>query len=132
MRADNSKHLQVAAASRQAQTRRRAFETLARVASDNQSVTVAGFARQAGVSRAWVYSQPEVLAQLKEVTEARPTSSSMGQPASDASLRRRLEVAHARNKALEIQVRELRTELSVLLGERRRLPLNKQPKAMKE
>jgi hypothetical protein len=119
MRADNTEHLQKAAAARSERTRRRAIETLDVLQQDDAPVTVAGLARAAGVARSWIYTQPDLLARITtERPETRPeTTDRTG--ASDESWQRRIELAHQRIKQLSGENRQLRDQLAIAHGQRR-------------
>jgi hypothetical protein len=85
-------------------------------------ITFETVAREAGVSRSWLYNQPDLRAEIERlrlrhrpVPAARPVPER--QRASEASLLRRLEAATERNRQLEAENRELRQALA--LGERR-------------
>jgi hypothetical protein len=119
MRADNTEHLQKAAAARSERTRRRAIETLDVLQQDDAPVTVAGLARAAGVARSWIYTQPDLLARITtERPETRPeTTDRTG--ASDESWQRRIELAHQRIKQLSEENRQLRDQLAIAHGQRR-------------
>ncbi len=123
MLADNSAHLVAAAARRREQTLARAEEVLERAERTGDPFTVTGLTAQAGVSRSWLYTQPELLARLRQLAGRRPTeppsAASPTERASDASLRRRLELAHQRNQLLQAEVHDLRHQLARALGERR-------------
>ncbi|MGW0538688.1 DUF6262 family protein [Streptomyces sp. NPDC003032] len=123
MPADNS-HLIVAAAHRRsAATRRRAVTALRRMDATGVEITFETVAREAGVSRSWLYNQPDLRAEIERlrarhrVPATRPVPDR--QRASDASLLRRLETATKRNQQLEAENRELREALAIALGERR-------------
>lgn len=118
MLADNSRHLQQAAARRREQTRLRAEQTLAQLTADRTGVTVSLFCRQARVSRSWLYTQPDLIAALQH-RPARPPLVPTSQRASDQSTRRRLELALAGNRELTEEVRQLRDHLAVALGQQR-------------
>ncbi|MGW1817422.1 DUF6262 family protein [Streptomyces sp. NPDC002125] len=124
MRADNSPHLVAAARERAAATRERAIAALRRMDAAGQPVSFDAVAREAGVSRSWLYTQPDLRAEINRLRERhRPASSAPQVPdqqrASEASLLRRLEVATARNRQLEAEVRELREQLARALGQQR-------------
>lgn len=120
MRADNTHHLRTAVAQRQDATRRRATEALAALQADGQPVTVTGLARAAGVSRSWIYSQPELLAQIHSHQHPpRPTLATTASPASDESWQRRLNLAHARIRELTAEVKQLREQLAKTYGQLR-------------
>ncbi|MGH3226920.1 MAG: hypothetical protein ACRDPY_50960, partial [Streptosporangiaceae bacterium] len=87
-------------------------------------------AGQAGISRSWLYSQPDIRAEIARLRDATRRSGPAPIPASQrtsgASLLRRLEAAHAeRNRLLEERTRlrednaRLRRQLAIALGERR-------------
>jgi hypothetical protein len=110
MRADNSHHVIAAA-------RRRMDATAAPISFD-------AVAREARVSRSWLYTQPDLRAEIERLRARQPPRATVGPPpdrqrASDASLLRRLEVATARLRQLEVDNRELRDALSRALGDRR-------------
>jgi len=121
MRADNTRHLTKAARSRAEQTRRRAITTLRQLTNTGQPLTVSVLAQHAGVSRSWLYTQPDLLAQIREdqprpaTTPAVPTR----QAASDGSLRQRLQLAHERIRELEADNQRLRHALAQALGDQR-------------
>jgi hypothetical protein len=119
MRADNSEHLQKAAAARSERTRRRAIETLDRLHRDGAPVTVAGLARAAGVARSWIYTQPDLLARITTERADVGTATNNRTRASDESWRRRIELAHQRIKQLSEENRQLRDQLAVAHGRRR-------------
>ncbi|WP_331752127.1 DUF6262 family protein [Streptomyces sp. NBC_00829] len=124
MRADNSPHIVAAARSRAAATRERAIAAVRRMDAAGQPVSFDGVAREAGVSRSWLYSQTDLRAEIHRLRERHgPVASAPQVPdqqrASDASLLRRLEAATARNRQLEAEVRELRDQLARVLGQQR-------------
>ncbi|MCK1818846.1 DUF6262 family protein [Streptomyces sp. XM83C] len=124
MRADNSPHIIAAARERAAATRERAIAALRRMDAAGQPVSFDAVAREAGVSRSWLYTQPDLRAEIDRLRERHgPASSAPQVPdqqrASDASLLRRLEAATARNRQLEAEVRELRDQLARVLGQQR-------------
>jgi hypothetical protein len=124
MPADNS-HLIVAAAHRRAAaTRRRATTALRRMDATGTPITFETVAREAGVSRSWLYNQPDLKAEIERLrSRRRPASATRAVPdrqrASDASLLQRLEAATERNRRLEAENRELREALALALGEQR-------------
>lgn len=120
MKADNSHHLIVAARQRQEQTLARAEQALAEAEVSERGVTVTDLARSARVSRAWLYTQPALrdrIQQLSVATACRPAA--VTQRASDASLKSRLELAHARVRQLTEENARLREQISRALGEQR-------------
>jgi hypothetical protein len=87
-------------------------------------ITFDAVAKQARVSRSWLYSQPDLRAEIERLRGRRQTAA-VGravpdrQRASDASLLRRLESATERIKHLETENRQLRDALALALGEQR-------------
>ena len=105
MRADNTHHLIAAAA------RTRAEEALAALHTEGRPISVSRLARTAGVSRSWLYEQPDILDRLQQQRPATRPSEAHVTRASDASLRRRLEIAHQRIQDLTEQNDQLRRRL---------------------
>jgi Family of unknown function (DUF6262) len=130
VRADNSHHLVAAARRRALDTRDRAVRTLRRMDAAGRPVTMDTVAREAGVSRSWLYSQPDLRAAIQRLRgHDQPGSTSpvipARQHASDASLRRRLEVVNAEIRRLRQENQQLREQLAVALGERRAAGIHK-------
>nr|WP_325496070.1 DUF6262 family protein [Mycobacterium sp.] len=87
-----------------------------------QRRTVMQIAAHAGVSRSWLYAQPDLRDQLRRLTttsEAAESAPARIEPGSDASLRRRLTLAHKRIRELDDQNRQLRNQIALLHGELR-------------
>lgn len=123
MPADNS-HLIVAAARRRSTaTRRRAVSALRRMGTTGTRITFEKVACEAGVSRSWLYNQPDLRAEVERLRARHRLPATRPVPdrqrASDASLLRRLEAATKRNQQLETENRELREALALALGGRR-------------
>lgn len=120
MRADNSQHLVVAAQQRAEQTRTRALRALRRLDDTGTAVTFEAVAREAGVSRSWLYSQADLRAEIQALRtrtqSPSPPSTPQRQAATDASLLRRLEAATERLRQLEEDNRQLREGLAEALG----------------
>jgi hypothetical protein len=124
MRADNSHHITASARRRAEQTRQRALAALRRMDATGQRVTFDSVAREAGVSRSWLYSQDDLKAEIEQLRERHRTSTAEPVPprrqqATDASLLRRLEAATTRIRALEADNQQLRDALARALGEQR-------------
>lgn len=123
MRADNSHHVIDAARRRAQATRRRAISALRRMDNAGSAITIVALAREAGVSRSWIYSQPDLFAEAQRLGD-RPRSGPGRlvpdrQCASEASLLRRLECATQRIRELETDTTRLRRALAEALGEQR-------------
>jgi hypothetical protein len=124
MRADNSHHIVTAARRRASATRHRAIAAIRRMDNAGQPISFDAVAREGQVSRSWLYNQPDLRAEIERLRARRdpgPTEHRLPdrQRASDASQRRRLEVATERNRQLEAENRHLREALAVALGEQR-------------
>ena len=121
MRADNSGHLVAAARMRAEQTRSRALRALRRLDDTSRPVTFEAVAREAGVSRSWLYSQQDIRVEIQALrTRQQPSSPAplapQRQRATEASLLRRLEAATERMRQLEEDNRQLREALAEALG----------------
>jgi DNA-directed RNA polymerase sigma subunit (sigma70/sigma32) len=123
MRVDNSRHVIAAARRRSEATRRRAVAALRHLDNTGTPVTFDAVARQARVSRSWLYNQPDLRAEIERLRQRQqPVPRRLvpdRQRASDASLRQRLEVATTRVRQLEVDNKRLRNALAQALGERR-------------
>jgi hypothetical protein len=124
MRADNSRHLLTAAQKRAEQTRRRAVAALRRLDAAGATITFDGVAREAGVSRSWLYAQADLRSEIERLRarhQAQPADRvpPQRQRASDPSLLRRLQAATERIRRLEQKNRELRAAIEQALGEQR-------------
>jgi HAMP domain-containing protein len=128
MRADNSHHLVAAARRRALGTRARAVRTLRRLDGAGRPVSFDIVAREAKVSRSWLYGQADLRAEISRLRaqqgdgQGRPSGSPpvpARQRASEASLRRRLEAVNGEIRRLREENRELREQLARALGERR-------------
>jgi hypothetical protein len=80
--------------------------------------------REAGVSRSWLYTQPDISGQIRRLRQKTNGASSVGaipagQRATDASLRARLTAALDRNKQLADENARLRRQLAHALGGQR-------------
>jgi Family of unknown function (DUF6262) len=119
MRADNTKHLLAAAQQRSDDARHRAEHALEQLIANRQPLTVAGLARAARVSRSWLYTQPDLLDQLQRRASDRTIHSTAATRASDASLQRRLELAHQRIHQQAEEITKLRAALARAHGDLR-------------
>ena len=124
MRSDNSRHLLAAAQQRSSQTRGRAEAAIGRLADTDTTVTFDSVAREAGVSRSWLYAQPDLRTEIARLRDRRQERTSPAAPperqrASEASLLRRLQAATDRIGRLEQQNRELKDALAQALGRNR-------------
>ena len=83
MRADNSHHIVAAAQRRATATRRRAATALRRMDNAGQPISFDAVAREAKVSRSWLYNQPDL--QRRDRTATRQAESSTDCPAGPRS-----------------------------------------------
>lgn len=122
-RPDNSRHLIKAAQQRAALTRSKAVQALRTLHADGRPVTFDAVARYARVSRSWLYTQPDLRAEIERLRQNQaapePTPESR---ASEASLRQRLEAANDRIRRLNDENQRLRQQLAHALGQRRQSP----------
>lgn len=120
MPADNSRYLAAAARDRAEQTRAKALRAMRALEHTGRPVTFEAVAREASVSRSWLYSQPDIRAKLDELRALHPSPTARLTPqrqrATDESLLRRLEAATARMRQLEEDNRQLRHALAEALG----------------
>ncbi|MCY0932328.1 DUF6262 family protein [Streptomyces sp. H27-H1] len=80
MRTDNSPHIIAAARSRAAATRERAVAALRRMDATGRSVSFDAVARAAGVSRSWLYTQPDLRAEINRLRERHDKAASAPSP----------------------------------------------------
>ncbi|WP_410790435.1 DUF6262 family protein [Kribbella sp. C-35] len=101
----------------------RASRVLRAAEASGEPVTYANIAAAAGVSRSWLYTEPEIRAAIERLRDDNGRSAAVSVPtrqrASAASLVRRLEAAHQRNQDLSREVAELRDQLAAAHGELR-------------
>ncbi len=124
MQADNTRHLRAAAQRRTEQTRRRAVAALRRMDTAGTPITLDGLAREAGVSRSWLYTQHDLRTDIERLRRRhRPAARAAVPPerqrATETSLLRRLQAATERIHRLEHDNHQLRDALARALGEHR-------------
>jgi hypothetical protein len=123
MRPDPPAPLAVAAARRHELTRARAIQALRELDRTGAAVTFAAVAAAAGISRSWLYTQPDIRDQIQQLRTS--TSRTPGTPVppsqrpTDASQRVRLTAALQRNQALADENARLRRQLARALGDQR-------------
>ncbi len=116
--------LSEAAARRHELTRSRAIQALRELNRAGVPVTFAGVAQAAGISRSWLYTQPDISSQVRRLRQSTNGAGSAGaipasERATDASLRARLTAAPDRNKQLADENARLRRQLARALGDQR-------------
>jgi hypothetical protein len=123
MRADNTIYRISAAQRRHELTRAKAIRALRELDQAGTPVTFETVAREAEVSRSWLYTQPDIkdeihrLRALGNRTPNQPTPSR--QRTTESSLLRRLEIANNRNRELTEENQRLRRQLERALGQLR-------------
>ena len=116
--------LSEAASRRHELTRSKAIQALRELDRAGTPVTFAGVAQAAGVSRSWLYTQPDISSQIRRLRQNTDGTGSAGavpasQRTTDASLRARLTAALDRNKQLAGDNARLRRQLARALGDQR-------------
>jgi hypothetical protein len=114
--------LAAAAARRHELTRAKAIQALRELDRAGTPVTFASIATAAGISRSWLYTQPDISNQVRRLrSAARDPASTVpaSQRATDSSLRARLTAALERNQQLADENTRLRRQLARALGEQR-------------
>lgn len=127
--ANNIHHLAAAAARRTAVTRQRAENALLALRTFSQPVTVAKLAKDAGISRSWLYTQSDLIAAVRQLDgQARAPRST---PATERSLQVRLAAALARNQRIQQRLdtlteqnKQQRQQLESAYAEIRRLQVS--------
>lgn len=120
MHADNSHYLIAAAQRRHETTHAKATQALRDLDREGGPVTFQIVAQKAQVSRSWLYTQPDLCAEIRGLRDSQQGVAGAPLPASqrstDASLLRRLEVANARVRDLTAENQRLRKQLEHALG----------------
>ena len=113
-----------AASRRHELTRSKAIQALRELDRAGTPVTFAAVGRAAGVSRSWLYTQPDISNQIRRLRQKTNGAGSAGaipagQRSTDASLRARLTAALDRNRQLADENARLRRQLARALGDQR-------------
>lgn len=115
--------LSAAARQRHELTRSKAIRAIRELDNTGAAISFEAVARHADVSRSWLYTQPDVRAEIERLREATRRAPSQSVPASqratDDSLLRRLLQANERNRLLAEENKSLRRQLERALGEQR-------------
>src|SRR5512144_1111318 len=117
--ADRIERLREAAQARHAETLRRAEAALSALARRDETITVRGLATAAGVSRSWLYRQPQLRQEIDRLRQqpprrGRPTPADQ-RPTVD-SLRQQLHAYREELARLRAENQELREQLARQLG----------------
>ncbi len=109
-----------AAARRHELTRAKAAQALREIDRAGTPVTFARVAKAAGISRSWLYTQPDISSQIRRLRQKTNAAGiPAAQRATDASMRARLATALERNKQLADENARLRRQLARVLGDQR-------------
>lgn len=114
--------LAAAAARRHQDAHERANQGLAALDADGLAISFQAVARRAGVSRQWLYTQPELRARIEQLRDRQPSAAATvpdEQRARERSLRQRNETLLADNRRLRTENQTLHDELAVLYGQLR-------------
>lgn len=126
MPADNIDRLAESARQRHELTRSKAIRALRELDRAGTPVSFEVVARNADVSRSWLYTQPDIRAEIERLREATRHSPAPAIPAaqrtSDASLLTRLQAANENNRLLTQENQRLRRQLAHALGDQRTRP----------
>jgi hypothetical protein len=128
-RADNTRHLAQAAASRHQATLTKASNTIERLDRSGQLVTFSAVAAAAGVSRTWLYRNPSIrdLITRLRTEPSQPASTPAAQRATAESLRARLDAARQEITRLRAENATLREQAARHLGQQRAQEHSNQP-----
>jgi hypothetical protein len=120
---DPAAPLAEAAARRHELTRSKAIQALRELDRAGTPITFAAIASAAGISRSWLYTQPDIRSQVQQLRSSHRTSTATAIPAAQqptaSSLRARLTAALQRNQALAEENARLRRQLARALGDQR-------------
>jgi Family of unknown function (DUF6262) len=87
--------------------------------AEGAPVSFQAVARLAGVSRQWLYTQPELVERLRGRAPARTDGVPARQRATEASLRQRVESLRTENQRLRAENQRLKDELALAYGQQR-------------
>ena len=116
---DRVEHLREAAQARHDATLRRATTALQRLARRGEAVTFRSIAQTAGVSRSWLYRQPQLreeINRLRDSSAGRPGNLPSVERATTDSLRQQLRTYRDEISRLQTENQELRDQLARHLG----------------
>jgi len=124
VRADNTAFIVDAARERREVTLRRAEDALRRLNRDGAAISFRAVAESASVSRAWLYREPTIRAEIERLRsdparQGGAVFAPSAQRASDDSKQRRLEAMLEEIARLKEENRQLREQLARRLGEQR-------------
>jgi hypothetical protein len=119
---DRPSPLAAAAQRKRDQAFERAHAALRDLARRGETISFQAVARHGGVSRQWLYTQPELRAEIERLRARHPPAAPRvpdAERAREASLRQRNTTLLAENRRLRDQIAELEAELAIVYGQRR-------------
>lgn len=123
MPADTTAAVIAAARHRHELTRAKAIRALRELVAAGAPITFQNIAQTAGVSRSWLYTQPDIRHDIERQrdtqTAPNPLPANTNQRTSDASLIARLQAANQRIRELNEDNQRLRRQLAHALGDQR-------------
>lgn len=111
---DRIERLREAAQARHDDTLRRAQATLRTLDRRGEPITVRGLANAAGVSRSWLYRQPQLLAEIDRLHQSSPRARASSRSSVPASQRASIESLRQQLHAYRDEITRLRTENQAL------------------
>ena len=114
--------LNQAAAARHHRAVQSAEQALRALDKEGAAVSFQAIAKRAGVSRQWLYTQPQIRAEIERLRDQAPSRRDgipARQRASDASLRQHLDSLRAENQRLRDENASLKNELAIAYGHQR-------------
>lgn len=112
--------LAAAAQKRSHDTRHRATEALRDLDAAGETVTFTSVARAAGVSRSWLYRQPDLRAEIDRLRSSTTVAAvPSAQRATTESQRRRLEATLDEIRRLKVENHQLREQVAKRFGQQR-------------
>jgi len=127
---DHTERLRQAAKARHEATLAKATTALRSLACAAEPITFGRLARTAGVSRSWLYRQPELRHQIEQLRQSRPPKGSgvpAAQRASDDSNRQKLTIYREELVRLQAENRDLKEQLARKLGAQRAAAVTELP-----
>lgn len=122
MTAGNSTALAASAQQRAQHTRDRALDALRRLDAAGENVTFTAVARTGGISRSWLYRQPDLRGEIDRLRSTHISDQARvpsAQRASEDSTRRRLEATLDEIERLKAENHQLRQRVAERFGQQR-------------
>lgn len=127
MHADNSRHLSEAARRRHDQAHQRVVRALRDARTKDARPSVSALATAAGVSRSFIYTNPDLIQALHDLGPREPTRVDPRRQASHQSLLARVAALTEKNKTLRAENTDLRRRLEAAHGALRDQPRQQIP-----